>query len=111
MKAEIQALGRNSLMGTADVTNRDQVRAVIEATKTASGGIDVLLNRAGTSARIPSLDLPQERWDEILDVNLNGTWYACQIAGEIMKEQGGGKIINIASLSSFVALKYSWLAP
>jgi NAD(P)-dependent dehydrogenase (short-subunit alcohol dehydrogenase family) len=102
--AEVRALGRKSLVSTVDVTNREQVQRVVAETVTAFGGIDILVNCAGTSTRTPSLEFPQQRWDEILDINVNGTWYACQIAGQVMKEQGGGKIINIGSLSSFVAL-------
>jgi NAD(P)-dependent dehydrogenase (short-subunit alcohol dehydrogenase family) len=102
--AEIEALGRRSLVLTADVRNRDQVQETIASVVAAVGRIDVLVNSAGISARIPSLDVPPAKWHEILDVNLNGTWNTCQIAGAVMKDQGGGQVINIASLGSFVSL-------
>ncbi|MEP7344327.1 MAG: glucose 1-dehydrogenase [Gemmatimonadaceae bacterium] len=102
--AAIEALGRRSLVLAADVRNRDQVRETIASVVAAVGRIDILVNCAGTSARIPSLELPPEKWSEILDVNLNGTWNTCQLVGAVMKEQGGGQIINIASLGSFVSL-------
>jgi NAD(P)-dependent dehydrogenase (short-subunit alcohol dehydrogenase family) len=102
--AEIISRGRKTLVHTVDVCHRDQVARLVEATRAELGGIDVLVNCAGTSARIPSLETPEDGWDQVLDITLTGTWRACQIVGHLMKEQGGGKIINIASLSSFVAL-------
>ena len=102
--AAIEGLGRRSLVLDADVRNRDQVQATITSIVAAVGKLDVLVNCAGISARIPSLAVPPEKWSEILDINLTGTWNTCQIAGAVMKEQGGGRIINIASLGSFVSL-------
>jgi NAD(P)-dependent dehydrogenase (short-subunit alcohol dehydrogenase family) len=67
------------------------------------GKIDILLNCAGITRRLPTLDCPEALWNEIMDVNLTGTLRACQIFGKTMLEQGRGRIINIASLSSFVA--------
>ena len=102
--AEIEALGRRSLVLTADVRDRDQIQAAIKAVVAAVGRIDILVNCAGISARIPSLEVPPAKWDEILAVNLTGTWNSCQLAGAAMKKQGGGCIINVASLGSFVSL-------
>lgn len=102
--AEIAAMGRRTLVRAADVRARDQVQGVIDAVVAAVGRIDVLVNCAGISARLPSLDVPPEKWSEILDINLTGSWNTCQLIGGVMKAQGGGQIINIASLGSFVAL-------
>jgi len=102
--AEIAGIGRRTLVLTADVRARDQVQRVIDATVAAVGRIDILVNCAGISARLPSLDVPPEKWGEILDINLTGSWNTCQLVGSVMKAQGGGQIINIASLGSFVAL-------
>jgi NAD(P)-dependent dehydrogenase (short-subunit alcohol dehydrogenase family) len=102
--AEIRSIGRRSIALAADVTNRTQVQDVTRAVQSEFGRIDILVNSAGISGRVPSLALSQEQWDQIININLNGTWHACQSVGHVMKEQGGGRIINIGSLGSFVAL-------
>jgi NAD(P)-dependent dehydrogenase (short-subunit alcohol dehydrogenase family) len=100
---EIRALGRLSLELTADVTSRDSIQSVIDAVLRECGRIDILVNSAGTSKRVPSFELTDEDFERILNVNLLGTWYACQMVGKVMKEQGHGCIINICSLTSFVS--------
>lgn len=102
--AAIRALGRQTLELTADVTHREEVRQVVSRMMKEMGRIDILVNSAGTTKRVPSLELSDEDWRRILDINLNGTWYACQEAGRIMKEQQYGRIINIASIGSFLSL-------
>ena len=102
--AAIRALGRQTLELTADVTHRDEVRRVVDRMVEEMGRIDILVNSAGTTKRVPSLELADEDWTRILDINLNGTWYACQETGRIMKDQQYGRIINIASIGSFLSL-------
>jgi NAD(P)-dependent dehydrogenase (short-subunit alcohol dehydrogenase family) len=99
--AEIRALDRRTLEVPADVTQRSDIQRVIDAMRKELGRIDILVNSAGMSKRVPSLDLADEDWRRILNLNLNGTWYACQMVGRVMKEQGGGRIINITSLGAF----------
>ena len=70
----------------------------------AFGKVDILVNSAGRTKRAPTLDFPEEDWDDILGTNLTGTLRACQVFGRHMLERGYGRIINIASLSTFVAL-------
>ncbi len=101
---EIRALGRRALEVTADVTRREDLQRMIELMRAEMGRIDILVNSAGTTKRVPSLEMTDTDWNGILDVNLNGTWYACQMVGRVMKEQGSGRIINICSLGSFVSL-------
>ena len=101
---EIRALGRKSLELTANVIRREAVRHVVQSMTEQMGGIDILVNSAGATQRVPSLELTDEAWNGVLDVNLNGTWYACQDTGRIMKEQQFGRIINIASIGSFFSL-------
>jgi len=101
---EIRALGRNSFELTADVTKRQDVQTVVDRVVKETGRIDILVNSAGTTQRIASLELTDKDWNRILDVNLNGTWYACQIVGRVMKEQHYGRIINIASIGAFLSL-------
>jgi NAD(P)-dependent dehydrogenase (short-subunit alcohol dehydrogenase family) len=70
----------------------------------AFGHVDILVNSAGRTRRAPTLDFAESDWNDILDTNLTGTLRACQVFGRHMIERGYGRIINIASLSSFVAL-------
>ncbi|MDR1534864.1 MAG: SDR family oxidoreductase [Planctomycetota bacterium] len=67
------------------------------------GRLDVLLNGAGLQHRCDALDFPDDKWEIILDVNLSAMFYMCQLAARVMAERGGGRIINIASMTSFVA--------
>ncbi len=101
---EIRALGRRTLETTADVTRRDDIQRTIDQMLNEMGRIDILVNSAGTTKRIPSLEMSDEDWDRILNVNLKGTWYACQMVGRVMKEQMYGRIINLGSIGSFLSL-------
>ena len=66
--------------------------------------IDILLNAAGVNRRFPAEEVPEEVWDTILDTNLKGTFLCCQAVGKVMIRQGGGKIINIGSLTSQIGI-------
>jgi NAD(P)-dependent dehydrogenase (short-subunit alcohol dehydrogenase family) len=101
---EIRTLGRRSFGITADVTSRESLDALLRATLAEFPSVEILVNCAGRIARKPTLDLPEAEWSEILETNLNGTLRACQVFGRHMVDRRYGKIINIASLSSFVAL-------
>src|SRR5581483_3498339 len=100
----VRKTGRRSLSLTSDVNDSASLQALLDATVKEFGGVDILVNSAGRTKRTPTLQLPESEWDEILETNLNGTLRACQIFGRYMVEHKYGRIINIASLSSFVAL-------
>lgn len=100
----VRALGKQSLEQTCDVTSRDSLLALRQAVLERFGQVDILVNCAGRTQRGPTLDFPERDWCDILETNLNGTLRACQVFGASMLERGYGRIINIASLSSFVAL-------
>lgn len=102
--ADIRALGRRTLELTADVTRREDIQKVIDAMVREMGRIDILVNCAGTTKKVPSLDLSDEDWNRVMDINLKGTWLTCQMVGRQMKEQMYGRIINIASIGSFQTL-------
>jgi NAD(P)-dependent dehydrogenase (short-subunit alcohol dehydrogenase family) len=102
--AAIEALGRKTLRVTSDVTDRASLERLLMTTLSAFGKVDILVNCAGRTKRTATLDLPEREWNEILDTNLTGTLRACQVFGKTMLERGYGRIINIASLTSFVAL-------
>jgi NAD(P)-dependent dehydrogenase (short-subunit alcohol dehydrogenase family) len=101
---EIEERGRRTLRVTSDVQERGSVRAVLEAAVEAFEKVDILVNSAGRTLRAPTADISEEDWEEVIATNLTGTLRACQIFGRHMLERGRGRIINIASLSSFVAL-------
>ncbi|HEY0475959.1 MAG TPA: glucose 1-dehydrogenase [Kofleriaceae bacterium] len=102
--AEIEALGRRTLRVASDVTDRASLDALRDAVVGGLGRVDILVNCAGRTRRTPTLDVSDAEWDGILDTNLTGTLRACQAFGRTMLERGYGRIINIASLASFVAL-------
>ena len=102
--SEIEARGRKTLRLASDVSDRGTLEALLAAVLERFGKADILVNCAGTIKRTPTLDLPEADWTNILNVNLTGTLRACQVFGRHMLERGYGRIINIASLNSFVAL-------
>jgi len=102
--AEIEARGRKTVRLTSDVCNRASLEALLAAVLDGFGKVDILINCAGKIKRAPTLTFPEEEWTSILDTNLTGTLRACQVFGPHMLERGYGRIINIASLNSFVAL-------
>ena len=102
--AEVEARGRKTVRLTSDVCNRASLEALLTTVLGSLGKVDILINCAGRIKRAPTLDFPEEEWTSILDTNLTGTLRACQVFGRHMLERGYGRIINIASLNSFVAL-------
>ena len=101
---EVEARGRRAVRVQADVTDRHSLERLLEAAVAAFGKVDILVNCAGKTRRVPSLEMDEAQWDDILETNLTGTLRACQVFGRHMVERGYGRIINIASLASFVAL-------
>lgn len=100
---KITRLGRRSLSVTCDVTDRQSLEALERRVRDEFGHVDILVNCAGTTRRIPSLDVTEAEWNRVMDINLNGTLRACQVFGRGMVERKYGRIINIASLASFLA--------
>ena len=101
--AEIEALGRRSLRVTSDVVDRAQVQALHDAVVKEFGKVDILVTAAGITHKGPALELDEADWRRVMETNLTGTLRACQIFGATMVRAGYGRIINIASLSSFVS--------
>ncbi len=101
---EIEALGRRSLDITCDVTDESSLKELLDATCSTFGGVQILVNCAGKTKRTPTLEVSDAEWNGILETNLNGTRRACRLIGRHMIERGYGRIINIASLASYVAL-------
>jgi NAD(P)-dependent dehydrogenase (short-subunit alcohol dehydrogenase family) len=101
---EIEKRGRRTLRLSSDVSDRASLENVLNASVKTFGKVDILVNCAGRTKRAPTIDFPDEDWDAIIETNLTGTLRACQVFGRHMLERGYGRIVNIASLSTFVAL-------
>lgn len=102
--AEIEERGRQTLRLTSDVANKSTLENLLAECLKTFGRVDILVNCAGVTKRTPTLDVPEDEWNWIMETNLTGTLRACQVFGKQMIEQKYGRIINIASLSTFVAL-------
>jgi NAD(P)-dependent dehydrogenase (short-subunit alcohol dehydrogenase family) len=102
--SEIEALGRRSLRATSDVTDRASLQQVLDAAVSAFGKVDILVNSAGRTKKAPTLDFSEKDWNDILETNLTGILRACQIFGRHMAERRYGRIINIASIGSFLGM-------
>jgi NAD(P)-dependent dehydrogenase (short-subunit alcohol dehydrogenase family) len=101
--AEIEALGRRSQGVASDVLNRASLEALRDAMLAEFGKVDILVNAAGITHKGPTLEVGEADWAQVMDTNLTGTLRACQVFGKAMVQSGYGRIVNIASLSSFVA--------
>jgi NAD(P)-dependent dehydrogenase (short-subunit alcohol dehydrogenase family) len=101
--AEIRECGSRTLEICADVLDRASLENLHREMLAAFGKVDILVNAAGTTRRVPTLECTEEEWRAILETNLTGTFRACQVFAPGMVERGWGRIINIASLATFVA--------
>lgn len=101
--AAIEGSGRKTLRQTVDASKRESIDALRDAVVAAFGHVDILVNSAGQIFRKPTVDITESEWGNLLDVNLTGTLRACQSFFEALTVSGKGKIVNIASLNSFVS--------
>ena len=102
--SEIEALGHRSLRVISDVTDRESLGELLRVTLEAFGKVDILVNSAGYNQRAPTLKFSEADWNRLMETNLNGTLRACQVFGCHMIDRRYGRIINIASMGSFLAL-------
>ncbi len=100
--SEIEALGRRSLVVTTNVAHRGSIEALRDAVLAQFGRIDILVNAAGFTFRKPTIEVDEEQWTGLMDTNLNGPLRACQAFYEPLKASGRGRVINIASLGSYL---------
>ncbi|MBN1643328.1 MAG: 3-oxoacyl-ACP reductase FabG [Dehalococcoidales bacterium] len=98
---EIKACGQNALPVSAHLGHTDQIKGLVETVVARFGRIDILVNNAGTSNMTPVLDVKEELWDAIMNLNLKGLFFLSQAAARVMKEHGGGKIINVSSVDGY----------
>ncbi len=99
--AKVEALGRKAALVAADLSTIAPVQAVIDDTISKFGGLDILVNNAGIIRRADAVDFSEEDWDAVVDTNLKSVFFLCQAAARHMIPNGGGKIINIASMLTF----------
>lgn len=102
--AEIVALGRRSLAQACDVTDYASIERLLQSARKEFGSVQILVNCAGRTKKMPTLDFPESEWNAIIETNLTGTLRACRVFGRHMVEQRYGRIVNIASISSLVSL-------
>ena len=100
---EIETLGRRTLRVASDVADRGSVQGLHDAVIASFGKVDILVNAAGITFKKPVLELEESDWQRVMETNLTGTLRACQIFGATMVAAGYGRIVNIASLSTFVS--------
>jgi NAD(P)-dependent dehydrogenase (short-subunit alcohol dehydrogenase family) len=100
--AEIEALGRRTLRATSNVLERPTLEELRDQALKTFGKVDILVNAAGVTHKSATLDESEVEWSRVLDTNLTGTLRSCQIFGKEMVKAGYGRIINIASLTTFV---------
>ena len=101
-KASIEALGRQCIAITADLSTKESVKTIVDTTVKGLGGIDILFNNAGIIRRSPITEFTEQDWDDVMNVNLRTLFFLSQAVGKLMIKQGrGGKIVNTASMLSF----------
>ena len=100
---EIEKLGRRSLRSTVDASKRDSIDALRDSVVQQLERVDILVNSAGQIFRKPTVSISESEWNNLVDVNLTGTLRACQSFYEPLVASGHGRVVNIASLNSFVS--------
>jgi len=100
---EIERSGRRTLAQATDITNRQSIEELRDQVLGHFGRVDILVNAAGITFLRPTLDVAESEWNELFDTNLTGALRACQAFHTPLKASGRGRIVNIASLGSFVA--------
>ncbi len=98
--SEIEAKGRKTLRVLSDVRNKESLVRLRDAVLGAFGKVDILVNAAGITRKLSTLEMTEDDWNAILDTNLTGTLRGCQVFGESMLKRGYGRVINIASLAT-----------
>ena len=102
----IEKEGKKVVFVQGDLTKKEDREKVVEAAMNEYGKIDVLINNAGTIRRTPLLEYKEEDWNAVMDINLNAVYFLSQDVARIMEKQGGGKIVNVASMLSFQGGKF-----
>ena len=105
VQSRIQALGRQVSCYALNVLDVNEIESVVQKVSQDFGRIDLLVNNAGIRRRAPALEVTEADWDAVIDTNLKGAFFCAQAAARRMIDQGGGRIINVASQLAVVAAK------
>ena len=108
VEQELADIGRRSQTVIADITSRPEVEGVLAAAVAQFGAVDVLVNNAGTCVHRPALEVTDEEWRRVLDVNLDALWFGCQVFGGHMVDRKRGSIVNIGSISGQIVNRPQW---
>ncbi|MEQ5841218.1 SDR family oxidoreductase [Paraburkholderia acidicola] len=108
---ELKKLGVEAISVKADVSNRDELEAMVDTVTRTLGPIDVLVNNAGIGFHANALTLEDDEWQRLFSINLDGVWKASQIVGRQMVKNGRGSIINIGSISGLIVNRPQWHSP
>lgn len=100
----VRQTGRQAHIIPTDVTNMDEVRGMVRQSTAHYGRLDILVNAAGINIRKPATQFTEADWDALMATNIKSVFFACQEAGDIMRGQGGGKIINLGSMTFEIAI-------
>ena len=105
IKPEIERLGRKALVYQTDVCKIPEIYAMVNESVSALGHIDILVNNAGVNIPQWAIDVTEEAWDRVINLNLKGLFFCCQAVGKVMIRQKKGKIINVSSTMGSVGLE------
>jgi NAD(P)-dependent dehydrogenase (short-subunit alcohol dehydrogenase family) len=108
VEQELADIGRRSQTVIADVTSRSEVERILAVAVDQFGAVDVLVNNAGTCVHRPALEVTDEEWRRVLDVNLDALWFGCQVFGGHMVDRKRGSIVNIGSISGQIVNRPQW---
>ncbi len=108
VEAELAELGSRSITVLADITRRDGIERILADALAEFGSVDVLVNNAGYCIHRPALEVTDEQWREVMDVNLDAVWMCSQVFGKHMIDRGRGSIINIGSMSGQIVNRPQW---
>jgi len=98
---QVRSVGRRALAAEAHVGRIDQLEPLVDRVVAELGRIDILVNNAGTNFFSPAIDMDEKAWDSVLNLDLKGLFFLSQAAARRMRDQGGGRIVNISSVSGY----------
>lgn len=101
---EIEEEGGEAFAVQMDVTSVSQIEAAMNKIKRHFGRIDILVNNAGSGVNHNTVEVTEEDWDQMMNINLKGLFFCCQAAGKIMLQQGSGRIVNMSSQASVIGI-------
>ena len=108
VERELAELGRQSLTVLADVTRRAEIERTLAESVARFGHVDILVNNAGACIHRPALEVTDEEWRQVMDVNVDALWIASQVFGRHMTGRGSGTIVNIGSISAQIVNRPQW---